>query len=450
MRVLYGGGRFLVHCEFSRKYQRSAPSNPLGGGGDNGSGSSILGLVLSLRLNGLGRLLNLGGLLGLGLVSLGLGGLLLDGLLLVLLSALLSRLGGLAADGVAELGERRLLLLTLSRGGRLVTLAESERQRRLALLLEVLLDLRGRRGGGSSLGGLSGDSSGVRDIDSERSGGLNRRDHGSSGLSLSLLGSLGLSGLELRGLLLLLGEDVTEEAVALGGGRLLLGALGGLVLSNSGDGLRSSLLSGLSRLLNGSGSNLLDRLDGLLDLWGLLNSRGLDSDLIGGLGLSLLLHFLLLRLLLLAEAEERGSLAASRSALGLLGLDILLALVLDLLLLGGLLSEGSSLLGSRDSSSSLSGSLLLGGLSSLLLLLDRSRLEALEGGLVGLRLGNGGGKLLGLSNLELQLSNPVVALSGAGSLESVLVALGGEVELVRAVDLGLSGISLRRVAVSLL
>lgn len=413
----------LFHCEFSRKSQRSAPGNPLGGGGDNRSGSGVLGLVLSLRLSGLSRLLDLGGLVGLELLGLGLGGLLLDGLLLVLLSALLSRLGGLAADGVAELRERRLLLLSLSRGGRLVALAESERQRRLALLLEVLLDLRSRRSGGSSLGGLSRDGSGVGNVDSERSGSLNRGDHRSSGLSLSLLGSLRFSRLELRGLLLLLGEDVTEEAVTLGGGRLLLGALGRLVLSNSGDGLRGSLLSGLSGLLNGSGSNLLDRLGGLIDLGGLLNSRGLDSNLIGGLGLGLLLHFLLLGLFLLAEAEERCSLAASRSALGLLGLNILLALVLDLLILGGLLSDGSSLLGGRDSNGSLGGSLLLGGLSSLLLLLDRGWLEALESGLVGLRLSDGGGKLLGLGNLELQLRNPVVALSSAGSLESVLVTL---------------------------
>lgn len=435
----------LFHCEFSRKSQRSAPGNPLGGGGDNGSGSGVLRLVLSLGLSGLSRLLNLGGLLGLELLGLGLGRLLLDGLLLVLLGALLSRLGGLSADGVAELRERRLLLLSLSRGGRLVTLAESERQRRLALLLEVLLSLRGRESGGSSLGGLSRDGSGVGNVNSERSGSLNRGDHRSSGLSLSLLGSLRLSRLELRGLLLLLGEDVTEEAVTLGGGRLLLGALRRLVLSNSGDGLRGSLLSGLSGLLNGSGSNLLDRLDRLVDLGGLLNSRGLDSNLIGGLGLGLLLHFLLLGLLLLAEAEERCSLAAGRSALGLLRLDIL-----DLLLLGGLLSDGSSLLSGRDSNGSLGGSLLLGGLSSLLLLLDRSRLEALESGLVGLRLSDGGGKLLSLGNLELQLRNPVVALSGAGSLESVLVALGGEVELVGAVNLGLCGISLWKLVVSLL
>lgn len=435
----------LFHCEFSRKSQRSAPGNPLGGGGDNGSGSGVLRLVLSLGLSGLSRLLNLGGLLGLELLGLGLGRLLLDGLLLVLLGALLSRLGGLSADGVAELRERRLLLLSLSRGGRLVTLAESERQRRLALLLEVLLSLRGRGSGGSSLGGLSRDGSGVGNVNSERSGSLNRGYHRSSGLSLSLLGSLRLSRLELRGLLLLLGEDVTEEAVTLGGGRLLLGALRRLVLSNSGDGLRGSLLSGLSGLLNGSGSNLLDRLDRLVDLGGLLNSRGLDSNLIGGLGLGLLLHFLLLGLLLLAEAEERCSLAASRSALGLLRLDIL-----DLLLLGGLLSDGSSLLSGRDSNGSLGGSLLLGGLSSLLLLLDRSRLEALESGLVGLRLSDGGGKLLSLGNLELQLRNPVVALSSAGSLESVLVALGGEVELVGAVNLGLCGISLWKLVVSLL
>jgi hypothetical protein len=432
----------LFHCEFSRKSQRSEPGSHLGSGGDNRSGSSIFGLVLSLGLSGL---LNLGSLIGLELFGLGVGGLLLDGLLLVLLGALLSRLGGLATDGVTELRERRLLLLSLSRGGRFVTLAESERQRRLALLLKVLLGLRGRRSGGSSLGGLGRDGSGVGNVNSERSGGLNRGDHRSSGLSLSLLRSLRLSGLELRGLLLLLREDISEEAVTLGGGGLLLGALDRLVLSNSRGGLRGSLLSGLSGLLNGSGNNLLDRLGGLIDLRGLLNSRGLDSDLIGRLGLGLLLG-----LLLLAEAEERCSLAASRSALGLLGLDILLVLVFDLLLLGGLLVDGSSLLGSRDSNGSLGGSLLLGGLSDLLLLLDRSWLEALESGLVGLRLSDGSGKLLGLGDLELQLRNPIVALSGAGSLESVLVTLGGKVELMRPIDLGLSSISLRELAVSLL
>jgi hypothetical protein len=438
MRVLYGSVGFLFHCEFSRNFQRSAPSSHLGGGGDDRGRSSVLRLSLSLGLGGRDGLLNLGGLLSLGLISLDLSGLLLEGLLLVLLGALLSRLRGLATDGVAELGERRLLLLTLNRGGRLVTLAESERQRRLALLLEVLLGLGGGGGSGSSLGGLGRDGSGAGDVDGQRGGGLYRRDHRSSGLGIDIVSSLGLSGLELRSPLLLLGKDVAEEAVALGGSGLLLGALKGL--SSSRDSLNRGLINRLDRLLNGNrdnGSNLLSGLGGLLNLRG-LKSRGLNSDLVTGSCLGLLLNLVLLGLILLAEAEERGSLAASRSALGLLRLN-----VLDLLLLGGLLNDGSSLLSGRGDNSG-SGSLLLGGLSNLLLLLDGSGLEALKGSLVGLRLDDSGGKLLGLGDLELQLRNPVVALSSAGSLERVLVTLGGEVELVRAVDLGLSGIGLRR------
>lgn len=438
MRVLYGSVGLLFHCEFSRNFQRSAPSSHLGGGGDDRGGSSVLRLSLSLGLGGSDGLLNLGGLVDLGLISLDLSGLLLEGLLLVLLGALLSRLGGLATDGVAELGERRLLLLTLNGGGRLVTLAESERQRRLALLLEVLLDLRGGGGSGSSLSGLGRDGSGARDIDGQRGGGLNRRNHGSSCLGIDIVSSLRLSRLELRGLLLLLGEDVAEEAVALGGSGLLLGALKGL--SGGRDSLNGGLVNGLDGLLDSNGdngSNLLNRLNGLLNLRG-LKSRCLNSDLVTGSGFGLLLNLVLLGLILLAEAEERGSLTASRSALGLLSLN-----VLDLLLFGGLLNDGSSLLGGRGDNSS-GGCLLLGGLSNLLLLLDGSGVEALEGSLVGLSLDNSGGKLLGLSDLELQLRNPVVALSSAGSLEGVLVALGGEMELVRAIDLRLSGIGLRR------
>ncbi|KAI6761303.1 hypothetical protein HG531_001856 [Fusarium graminearum] len=288
--------------------------------------------------------------------------------------------------------------------------------------VHIHIHIKGGRGSGSSLGGLSRDGGRVRDVDGKRGGSLNRRDHGSSGLGLSIvLGGLRLSRLELGGLLLLLREDVAEEAVALDGSGLLLGALKGLVISDRGS-LNRCLLSGLSRLLDdnrGNDGDLLDGLGGLLDLGNLVNSgglssRGLDSDLVSVLGLSLLLDLFLLGFLLLAEAEERCALAASRSALGLLDLSLS-----GLLNLGGLLSSGSSLLGSRDSGSGL----LLGGLSDLLLLLGR--LEALKSGLVGLRLGDSGGKLLGLSNLELQLGNPVIALSSVGSLKGVLVTLGG-------------------------
>ena len=152
---------------------------------------------------------------------------------------------------------------------------------------------------------------------------------------------------------------------------------------------------------------------------------------LGGLGGGGLLSLGLFLLLLLAEAEERGTLAAGRAALGLLGLGLLLGLVLgSLAFLGRILSLGR-LLG-------------LGNVISRLVLLgnDRSRLEALDGALVDLGLGDGGGELLGLGDLEPQLGNPAVTLGGGGSLEAVLVALGGEVELVGAVDFGLAGISL--------
>lgn len=280
---------------------RSTAASHLGSGSDSrgGGGSHVLGLdLLSLGLLSLGSLLS-----GLGLLG---GGLLLDGLLSgFLFGGLLLRLGGLALDGGTELGEGAVLalLLTFDGGRGLVALAESEGEGRLALLLDVLLDLSDslRHGGLGGLGGLSGGSS---NIDGEGSGGLDGRDHGSSLSGLRLLGSVsGLGGLELRGLLLLLGEDATEEAVALGGGGLLLGGLNGLLLG--GLVLDSRGLLSLGGLLDDGG--------GLLDLGGLLdNSRSLidlgsllsDGGLLNGLGLLLLF-------LLLAEAEERSTLAAS-------------------------------------------------------------------------------------------------------------------------------------------
>lgn len=399
--------------------KHSLSASSLSGRSDDGGGSrGALGLVLGLGLLRLGGLLLLDLLLG----SL-LGGrsllLLLDGILsLGLLGRLVLRLGGaLALDGSTELRERALLLLALSGGaGRLVTLAESEGQRRLALLLLLL----GIAVGHGSLGGLSRDSGRAADIDGQRGGGLDGRDDRGSlsggGDLLLLLGGLGLR-LDIGGLLLLLGEDVAEEAGALVDSRLLLGGLG------------------LSSLIGGLGLGLNSRLNGGNNLLGggsLSLGDGLDDS--GGLSSGLLRLGLLLLLLLLAEAEERSALAASRATLaGLLGLQLILGLLLG----GGLLS------GSRLSSGGggfLSGSsLLLGGLDLLLL---GSRLEALNGLLVDLRLSDGGGKLLGLSDLLLQLGNPVVTLGGRVGLEAVLVALGREVELVGTVVLRLGGISL--------
>jgi hypothetical protein len=62
--------------------------------------------------------------------------------------------------------------------------------------------------------------------------------------------------------------------------------------------------------------------------------------------------------------------------------------------------------------------------------------------LVGLALGDRLGEVLGLGDLQLQLAHPVVALSGGAGLERVLVALGGEVELVGALSSGLSCLGL--------
>lgn len=369
-------------------------------GSDGGGSRGLLGGLLAL--DGLGDLLldvgdgllsgrrGIGGSLRGSLLSLG--GLLLD---------LLGLGGALAVDGGAELGESVGLGLTV--GGRGVALAE-EGKRRLALLLDVGLGLSG-----NGLGGLSGGN-----LISKRGGGVNGRDDGGGlGGGLSLLGSRlgGISSLGLSGLLLLLGEDTTEEAVALAGSGL--------------GGLDSRLLGGL-----GGGSSLLN--GSLLSLGlGGLSLGGHLSDLSGGLlGLGLLLG----KDVLLAKSEERSALAAGRAALGLLSLGFLLG---SLTLLGGLLGGGG--LGGRLSGGS--------RLSSLDLLL-RSGLEALEGVLVSLRLGDGGGNLLGLGNLGLDLSNPVVTLSDVSGLEGVLVALGGQVELV-AVNLGLSGVGLDLVLVCL-
>ena len=424
---------FVVPC-----YSETA--RPLGGGGDSrGGGSHVLRLSLSLSSDRLGRLLSGGNLsgsllsLGLGIGSLGsllLGSLSLDGLVL-------SLGGGLALDGGTELGEgaQRRLLLALSGRGRLVTLAKGEGKRRLALLLDVLLGLAIGSGGSRDFRGLDGNGGRVGNVNSQGSGGLNGRNDG-SGLSgsgdLSLLGGLsGLNGLSLGGLLLLLAENTTEEAVALGSSRLLLR---GLLSLRRLDLNRLVLSDGGSD--RGVGNDLSSR--GLLNLGGLnlggfvLNSR--DNSLGGDDGSGLLGLDLVLLLLLLAEAEERSALAASRAALGLLSLELLLGSLLGgLLLLDSLLNLGG-LLGL--------GSLLLDRLG--LLLNGGNGLEALKSLLVGLSLDNGGAQLLGLSNLELELGNPVVALSGGGGLEGVLVALGSQVELVGAIGLGLSGISLEK------
>lgn len=395
----------------------SHAANPLGGSSENRSSrSDVLGLVLSLGLGGLGSLgdrgLLLGDLLGSGNI---LGRLLGGGLRHSALGGLVLRLrGGPALDGSTELGERTLagLFLAVSGGRRLLALAKDEGQRRLALLLDILLGLAV---GGGDLDGLSRDGGRVGDVDSKGGGGLDGRDHRSSsvgGNDVTLLGGLGSLVRRLGDirLLLLLGEDIAEEAVALGDNRLLLGALSGGSLS---------LNSGLGGSLSINGGGLLNR--GSLRL----------GNRLGGLGGGDLLSLGLFLLLLLAEAEERGTLAAGRAALGLLGLGLLLGLVLgSLAFLGRILSLGR-LLG-------------LGNVISRLVLLgnDRSRLEALDGALVDLGLGDGGGELLGLGDLEPQLGNPAVTLGGGGSLEAVLVTLGGEVELVGAVDFGLAGISL--------
>ena len=375
----------------------SRTASSLGSSSDSRSGGSgVLGLVLSLSVLASG--FSLVGLLLSGLLGLGS---LLVGSLLSLGSSLLGLValgGALALDGSTELGESTTLglLFTVHRSRRLLTLAEGERKRRLALLLDVLLGLAV---GGSGVSGLS-----VVDIISKRSSRLDRRDNrGILSGSRSLVSLGGISRLGLGSLLLLLAEDTAEDAVTLAGSRLLLGALGllgRLLLS------RSSTLGG-SRLLSLGG----------LGISGLVLSSSLRGSS----------RLLSLGEVLLAEAEERGTLAAGRAALGLFGLGLLLsslAFLLGSLSLVGLLRLG----------------LLLGSLSRLLLL--RSGLQALKGVLVCLRLGDGGGELLGLSNLSLELGNPAVTLGGIGGLESVLAALGSKVELVGAFNLGLTGVGL--------
>lgn len=420
MRVFFSQqlyqGKFCKVFKAVKTHSLSASS--LSGRNDGGgSGSDVLGLVLSLGLDRLGGFLDGGSLLSLDSLLSGGSLLLLDGLLLLgLLNGLLVRLGGsLALDGSTELGERALLLVTLgSRAGGLVALAKVEGQRRLALLLLLL----GIAVSHSNLDGLSRDGGRAGNIDGQWGSGLNGRDDGSSlsGEDLLFLGRLNL-GLGLSSLLLLLREDVAEEAGALVDSRLLLG------------GLRLELLAGLGLTLGdrlSSGDLFNDRSLNLGD--GLNNGGSLGGGGLLSLGLLLLL-------LLLAEAEERSALAASRAALVLLDLE----LVLGGLVLGSLLSLGDGLL-SRDSSLLGRSSLLLGGLNLLLL---EGRLEALNSLLVNLRLGDSSGELLGLSNLLLQLGDPVVALSNRDGLEAVLVALGSEVELVGAIGLGLSGIRLQ-------
>lgn len=340
---------------------------------DVGSGFLSLGLSVSRGLSG--SLLRLGGLL-LGLLGLG---------------------GALALDSSTELGESTSLGLTSGGGG--IALAE-EGKRRLALLLDIGLGLD--RGGG--LDGVSGNH-----LLSERGGGVNGRDDGSSlSSALSLLGgSLVLGGLGLSSLLLFLGEDTTEEAVALVGSGL--NGLGGGLLGSLGGG--NGLLSGsnLSVSLGGlDGGNSLDGGSGL--------SRGLLS-----------LGLLLGQDVLLAEAEEGSALAAGRATLRLLSLGLLLSSLN--VLLGGVLSLGGV------------GSLLSDNRLSSLGLLLRSGLQRLKSVLVSLRLGDGDGNLLGLGDLGLDLGDPVVSLGDVSGLEGVLVALGSEVELV-AVDLGLRSVRL--------
>ena len=65
--------------------------------------------------------------------------------------------------------------------------------------------------------------------------------------------------------------------------------------------------------------------------------------------------------------------------------------------------------------------------------------------LVGLALGDGRCELLGLSLLGLQGSNPGIALSGAGSLEGVLVAGNSEEEDGMALSLDVGDLRLKYV-----
>lgn len=299
---------------FTKTLTNDLPTKPgrtlCGGGNRSGSsrsrllsrgllgngGNGLLGDSLSSRLGSFGGLSRL-------VLSLG------------LLGGLLSL--ALTLDSLAELGEegRGLDLLTLLIGSSsLLLLSEAEGQRGLALLSLNLLGLT--VSGRGDLGSLCRDSSRRGNLGGEGLSGLNGGDHGSDlsdgSFGWSLLG--GSSRGRLRLDLLLAEGEVTEKASALGrsrlSGLLLLGLLSGSgsfgsgSLSNNGrrldsnisGGFRSSSFSGLSR-----GS-----------LSGLVLSRGL-----------------LLSLLLLAEevAEDRGTLAASRSALGVLLLFFLLLLL---------------------------------------------------------------------------------------------------------------------------
>lgn len=241
------------------------------------------------------------------------------------------------------------------------------------------------------------------------------------------------------------------------------GSLGGGGLLSS---LALGLLSGGSSVGSGGSLRLLGSLGG--GLRGLSNGGGLGGggrrSLLGD-GLLLLvlgLHILSsggLALLVTAKesTEDRGTLPAGRAlALVLLGVSGLLLGLLLGLALGGGLSSGSlsggrdgGALGSRGLLNGLRGiglGLLVLGLLLLLfllllLLLDGGG-EGSESGLVLLRLGDSLGQLLGLSDPQLDLADPVVALGSAASLEGVLVSLRRQDELVGALGGGLSSIVL--------
>lgn len=225
--------------------------------------------------------------------------------------------------------------------------------------------------------------------------------------------------------------------------------------------LALGLLSGSSRLGGGGGLRLLGSLGrslrGLGGGGGGLGGSGVSRDLSDSVLLLVLgLHVLgggRVTLLVTAKesTEDRGALPAGRAlALVLLGVSALLLGLLLGLGLGGLSGGGGSLsgggaLGSGGLLSGLGGfglGLLVLSLVLLLLLLLDGGGEGSEGSLVLLRLGDGLGKLLGLGDPQLDLADPVVALGGAASLESVLVSLGGQDELVGALGGGLDGIVL--------
>ena len=416
-RVLTGRRVSFAALGSQQRWERRC----LGGSGNHRSGLDGLGRLLSS-----GDLGRLGSLLGDGR-GLSSSRRLLN-LLGLLLSLFLGLLSLLAPDGSAELRERgrRLGLLALLIRSSLVLAQEGadKRKRALALVaLDLLLGLTvGSRG---SLDGLSRDSGRRRDLSGEGLGGLDCRDHGGS-LSDGLGGGRGLlrsrSGLGGSNLLLAEGQ-VTEQALALG-----LGLRDGLLLLLLGLGLSGGLSS--DRLCRGLSSG---------DLGGSFRSSFDSSGSLRLCGLGLSGVNLLLLLLAKEVSEDGGALAAGRATLGLFLLRLLL---LSLLLLLGGLGDGSSLGGG-----SLSGR---GGLGSRLdsgcLLLLLRGLELLKGSLVRLRFGDSGGKLLGLRNLGLQLGDPGITLGECGGLEGMLVALGGEVELVGALGDGVGSLSLFRSA----